>query len=253
MNQTRPRKRKSVEVSAPTGQMSTTLPEYLLSSGWPGAVSMKLSFPRWATPSCGSLAISRMNRTQRVQRMQRSWSSVTCGPSQIRFPFTTLGTSSREGCRSKRHVVVLQLALAGLVADGAVDRVVEEQELQRGPLLVLHARRVGLDRHALGQRHLAGGHELAHGGVGHLHQAHPAVGRDGEPLVVAVVRDLEADALGRLDHGRPRLHHHLAPVDGGGDEARVPGRRRPGRLRAGRWGGLGLVVVCHSLLVARFP
>jgi len=36
MNQTRPRKRKSVEVSAPTGQMSTTLPEYLSSSGWPG-------------------------------------------------------------------------------------------------------------------------------------------------------------------------------------------------------------------------
>ena len=72
MNQTRPRNRKSVLVSAPTGQMSTTLPEYFESSGWPGKVVMNDSLPRWATPSCGCLATSRMNRTQRVHRMQRS-------------------------------------------------------------------------------------------------------------------------------------------------------------------------------------
>ncbi len=100
MNQTRPRKRKSVEVSAPTGQMSTTLPAYGLSSGSPGKVVMKLSLPRSATPSCGAFATSRMKRTQRVQRMQRSWSSVTVGPSWTRLPFATFCTSSRDGCRS---------------------------------------------------------------------------------------------------------------------------------------------------------
>jgi len=54
------------------------------------------------------------------------------------------------------HVVVLQLALARLVADGAVDRVVQEQELERGALLVGHPRRGGLHLHALGDRNLAG-------------------------------------------------------------------------------------------------
>jgi hypothetical protein len=97
MNQTRPRKRKSLAVSAPTGQMSTVFPAYFESSGWPGKVVMQLSLPRSATPSCGCFAISRMKRTQRVQRMQRSWSSVTVGPSWTRFPFATLGTSSRDG------------------------------------------------------------------------------------------------------------------------------------------------------------
>src|SRR6266540_3954810 len=96
MNQTRPRKRKSVEVSAPTGQMSTTFPEYFESSGWPGKVVMKLSLPRSETPSCGAFATSRMKRTQRVQRMQRSWSRTTSGPSWTRLAFWTFGTRSEE-------------------------------------------------------------------------------------------------------------------------------------------------------------
>ena len=71
-NQTRDWKRKSRFRSAPTGQMSTVLPLYLLSSGCPGNVAISECEPRSTTASCGSLAISSMKRTQRVHIMQRS-------------------------------------------------------------------------------------------------------------------------------------------------------------------------------------
>ena len=104
-----------------------------------------------------------MKRTQRVQRMQRSWSSTTSGPEHLALALQDLRHVEARGLVVVLHVVVLQLALTGLVADGAVHRVVEEQELQHRALLVLHPRRVGLDRHALGDRHLAGRHQLAPG------------------------------------------------------------------------------------------
>ncbi len=71
-NQTRDWKRKSRLRSAPTGQMSTVLPLYFESSGWPGKVLISECDPRSTTASCGSLAISSMKRTQRVHMMQRS-------------------------------------------------------------------------------------------------------------------------------------------------------------------------------------
>lgn len=78
------------------------------------------------------------------------------------------------------HRLVLQRALAALVADRAVQRVVDEQELHDAVLgLVGHRRgELGLDDHA---RHHGGGagrlrlrHPAAVPGVGDLHQALPA-------------------------------------------------------------------------------
>ena len=78
---------------------------------------------------------SSRKRTQREHRMQRSWSSITCGPSGIAFPLWTFPDSgTRLSLPVVVHVVVLQLALARLVADRAVDRVVDEQELEHGLL-----------------------------------------------------------------------------------------------------------------------
>ena len=45
------------------------------SIGWPGKIEITLRSPRPVTTSCGFWAYSSMKRTQRVQRMQRSWSS----------------------------------------------------------------------------------------------------------------------------------------------------------------------------------
>jgi hypothetical protein len=95
------------------------------------------------------------------------------------------------------HVIVLQAALAGLVADGAVERVVDQVQLQRGLLGALGGLGVGLDVQALAHGQAAGDHGL--GRAGHLDDAEAAVARVAEGRVVAVVRDLDARVLGGLD------------------------------------------------------
>jgi hypothetical protein len=70
--QTRALNRKSLLVSAPTGQMSITFIEYGLSSVFPGASSMREWSPRSKMPSSLVFVISSQKRVQRAQRMQRS-------------------------------------------------------------------------------------------------------------------------------------------------------------------------------------
>ena len=125
--------------------------------------------------------------------------------------------------------VVLQLALAGLVADRAVERVVGEQELQHA--LARLAGRGAVDVHhlAVGHRGDAGRHQL--GRLLDLHQAHAAHGRRGERRVVAVVRDEHAGLLGRLDDRGALRDAHLGAVDGDGDA--FGHRVRPSRAPAG--------------------
>ena len=136
-------------------------------------------------------------------------------------------------------VVVLELALPGLVADGAVHRVIQQEELEHRTLALLHARVLGVDDHPLRHRGLAGRHQLRR--VAHLHQAHAAVGGDGEALVVAVVGNVGADLLHRVDHVLAGLGDELLAVDGHGDEPGCFGaacrraRRRRGGLAAGGW------------------
>ena len=60
--------------------MSTTLLANLLSSGSPGKTSISEWSPRLMTSSSASPLISRVKRTQREQRMQRSANRVTLGP-----------------------------------------------------------------------------------------------------------------------------------------------------------------------------
>ena len=56
--------------------------------------------------------------------------------------------------------LVLQVALAALVADGAVQRVVDQQKLHHSLPCLLHQRRVGLHVHARPRRHRARCHRL---------------------------------------------------------------------------------------------
>mmetsp|Transcript_8062 Transcript_8062/g.15621 ORF Transcript_8062/g.15621 Transcript_8062/m.15621 type:complete len:463 (-) Transcript_8062:293-1681(-) len=99
---------------------------------------------------------------------------------------------------------ILQLALAALVADGAVQRVVDQQEFHDALLGLDRLVALGADDHALRDRGRAGGHGL--GCLFHIHQAHAAVGRDAQLLVVAEVRDVGAGLFGRM-------HHHAAFLD----------------------------------------
>jgi hypothetical protein len=97
------------------------------------------------------------------------------------------------------HRLVLQVAFAALVADRAVERVVDQQELHHPFAGLLDHGRVGLDHRRLA---LGPGAQVAHlhraGGGGFrraahdLDKAHPAVAGDGQAFVVAEARDLDA-------------------------------------------------------------
>ncbi len=114
---------------------------------------------------------------------------------------------------------ILQGTLAALVADGAVERMVQEQKLHRRALAPrgLLRRLGGMNDHAVGHRRRAAGLKLGH--ALDLDQAHTA-GPDRRPeaRLVAEDRDLDTGRGGRLDQAHSLGHLHLAAVNGHGDE-----------------------------------
>ena len=106
------------------------------------------------------------------------------------------------------HRLVLQVALAALVADRAIERVVDEQELHHPLARFLDHRRVGADDHAVADRHRTGRDGL--GRALHLDQAHAAIAGDRQALVIAEARNLHAGLLAGLENGDPVLHLDLA-------------------------------------------
>lgn len=95
---------------------------------------------------------------------------------------------------------VLQLALAAGVADGAVERMVAEQELQRGFAGLGDLRGLGGDVHALGDRGGAGGLELGH--LLDAHHAHAAGSLQREIGVVTEGGNLDAGRLAGINEQR---------------------------------------------------
>ena len=101
--------------------------------------------------------------------------------------------------RTVAHRQVLQLAFAALVANRAVQRVVDKQKLHHRLLRLDSLVGLGAHHHALGDRRGAGGHGL--GGFFNVHQAHAAVSGDAELLVVAEMGNVGARFFGRMhDH-----------------------------------------------------
>src|SRR5690606_9838559 len=106
---------------------------------------------------------------------------------------------------------ILQLALAALIADGAIERMVDEQELQDRLLRTDRFRRAGEDFHAFGHRSGAGGQRL--GRFLDLHEAHAAVGCDAELLVIAEARHVDVIGVRDLDHHLTLAGLHGLAVD----------------------------------------
>src|SRR5439155_22987245 len=130
-----------------------------------------------------------------------------------RHPFVEMRLLKLEaaGARTVLKGLVLQRALAALVADGAVEGVVDEEKLEH-PLLVLadlFCRR--LDDHALGDVDGAGRLQLRH--LLDFDQAH-AADRHGRHLRVrAENRDVDVDRLGGVENQRSLGHGDGLPVD----------------------------------------
>ena len=165
-----------------------------------------------------------------------------------------LGLLEAARRRAVAHRLVLQRALAALVADRAVERVVDQEQLDDAGLRLGGDRRgvLGPDDHARRDLEGAGGLRLRHGPqrpVGarsrDLDEALPAGAGRSEQRVVAEPRDGDADLLGGADDERALGHAHLdvvdrrrdelgsgLAVDGGGCDGRSVIRRG---LRRRRW------------------
>jgi hypothetical protein len=81
---------------------------------------------------------------------------------------------------------ILQRALAPFVADRAIERVIDEQELENSRARVRHVRCLGLHDHPVDADRRAGGLQLRH--LLDLHDADAARPVDPELGVIAVVR-----------------------------------------------------------------
>ena len=113
---------------------------------------------------------------------------------QVRVGYRSLSFRETRNVAPEAHGQILQLALAALIAHGAVQRMIDEQELHRGALRGNGAFRVRFHLYALGHREGAGRHRL--GRPGHLHQAHTAICGHTQFGVVAKTGNIDAGTVG---------------------------------------------------------
>ncbi len=122
------------------------------------------------------------------------------------FFFFVAGTAA-----AVTHSQVLQLAFATLVADRAVQRVVDQQKLHHALLGLDGFVVLGVNDHALRYRRGAGRQGL--GCFFDIDQAHAAVGRDAEFLVIAEMRNVGAGFFSRVHHRAAFEHFHCLTVE----------------------------------------
>src|SRR4029077_5504653 len=115
------------------------------------------------------------------------------------------------GIRSVAEHHVLQFALAAFVADGAIERVVGQQEFQHVFARVAPLLGVGAHDHTFSRNHGAGGLQLGH--FFNFDQAHPARSLQRKARVVAERRNFGADAARGFDQQRSRWNLQVAVVN----------------------------------------
>ncbi len=123
------------------------------------------------------------------------------------------------GIRAVAEDHVLQFALAALVADGAIQRVIGQEEFQHIFAGLAHLFGLGADDHAFRRNHGAGGLELGH--LLDFDKAHAAGGLERQPWVIAERGNFRSDAAGRFNQQRARRHLDFAVVDFQRDELLV--------------------------------
>ena len=117
------------------------------------------------------------------------------------------------------HRLVLQIALAALVADRAIQRVVDQQKFHHAFARLLDHRRTRRDFRRLALRarttisHAPGATCDRLRAALHLDQAHPAIAGDRQPLVVAEARNFGAGGLAGLQQRVLRGYIDLFAVD----------------------------------------
>src|SRR5579864_2626279 len=111
--------------------------------------------------------------------------------------------------------LILKRALTALVADRAIEWMVDQQELQHAPLVLLRLLGPGPDDHAVRDVDRAGRLELRH--LLHFHQAHPADGHRRHLRMRAEDRNVDARRLGGVQDQGALGDDHLLAIDRDGD------------------------------------
>ena len=101
-------------------------------------------------PSSATPATSSRKRMQRVQWMQRFMLVLTSGPRSLSFT-ARLFSLIAAAVEAIGHRLVLQVALAALIADRAIERMIDQQELHHALARLLRLGAVGVDHHAVGR------------------------------------------------------------------------------------------------------
>ncbi len=177
-----------------------------------------MSSPRPVAPISGAPQTSAEKRTQRVHWMQRFIEVLTSAP-EIFVLDRALVLGKARGVDAVAHRLVLQVALAALVADRAIQRMVDQQEFHHAFARLLHHRRTRRDFRRLALRtrtaiaHAPGAARDRLRAALHLDQAHPAIAGDRQPLVVAEARNFGARGLARLQQRVFRGNIDLFAVD----------------------------------------
>jgi hypothetical protein len=109
--------------------------------------------------------------------------------------------------------LILQIALAALVADRAVQRVVDEQKFHHATTAVADHGRVGVHDHALADR-IGAGSDRFRRSLLHFDQAHAAVAGDRQAFVVTEARDFDPGGFRGLQNGGAGGDFDFDPVDG---------------------------------------
>jgi len=107
-------------------------------------------------PRASSPAMSRENRMQREQRMHLSSSRTMRGPKSTIFGLVNFFFDEPAGRLSVIHRILLQLAFARLVANRAIQRVIDQKGFQHGLAHLLGRGRTGVNFHTGRNRRGAG-------------------------------------------------------------------------------------------------
>ena len=118
------------------------------------------------------------------------------------------------------HRLILKITLTALIADRAIQRVVDQEELHHPLSGFFYHRRVGFHnrRLAFGTRpQVAHLHGAGGGGLGRpaddFHKTHPAVTGDRQPLVITETRHLDANLLAGLNERHRPFDFDFFTVD----------------------------------------
>src|SRR5215472_15913822 len=109
------------------------------------------------------------------------------------------------------HCLILKIALAALVTDRAIERVIDQQEFHDSFLRFDRLWGLSQNYHPVSRRHRAGCDRLWR--FLHLDETHPAISGYRETFVVAEMRDLDPRVFTGLEARRAGRHLDLTAVD----------------------------------------